>query len=102
MPGFRDVMGLLMKRGDHPSDPHKRFNTSQGWMLDNPKPTPEDIRRRFPGTPVDWARLASPPSEGVRATWVGHATCLVQMQVPTRKGGGKRSGGVLHSPRVKP
>ncbi|EFJ45163.1 hypothetical protein VOLCADRAFT_106116 [Volvox carteri f. nagariensis] len=48
-------------------------------LLGNRNPTEEDFRRTFPLCPVDWEALATPPTDGVQAVWVGHATVLVQM-----------------------
>ncbi|KAG2422586.1 hypothetical protein HXX76_015914 [Chlamydomonas incerta] len=56
-----------------------KINTD-GHLVGNMHPTPEDYRRAFPLHPVDWAALAAgPPPGGIQAVWVGHATVLVQM-----------------------
>ncbi|KAG2430386.1 hypothetical protein HYH02_013748 [Chlamydomonas schloesseri] len=56
-----------------------KINTD-GYLVGNMHPTPEDYRRAFPLHPVDWQALAAgPPPGGIQAVWVGHATVLVQM-----------------------
>ena len=77
---------------DHPSSPFKRlavrfacFPRSGGaWLVDDPNPTLETLQSRFPVRVVDWPRIyRHPPRDAVQATWVGHATVLVQLDGAT-------------------
>jgi N-acyl-phosphatidylethanolamine-hydrolysing phospholipase D len=38
-----------------------------------------DVSKLFPKLPLDAKRLGSPPRDLVQVTWIGHASCLVQM-----------------------
>ncbi len=51
-----------------------------GRLTDTPAPSLADCAAAFPLVPIDANALAHPPREMCQATWVGHATLLVQME----------------------
>jgi N-acyl-phosphatidylethanolamine-hydrolysing phospholipase D len=56
---------------------------STGWLTTTGvkhTPTPQQWLEAFPPHPVDHAALQSPPSDAIQATWIGHATVLVQLE----------------------
>ncbi|KAJ9530084.1 hypothetical protein QJQ45_023397, partial [Haematococcus lacustris] len=42
-------------------------------------PSAADWAAAFPACPVDWQAVHQPPDDAIQATWVGHASVLVQM-----------------------
>ena len=77
---------MLRDGGDHPAAPPRpgfwqMLGGAQGaWLLDNPAPTRADLAARFPLAPPDYAALAAPSPDHVQCVWLGHASCLVQME----------------------
>eukprot|EP00884_Botryococcus_braunii_P022212 jgi/Botrbrau1/8675/Bobra.0087s0028.1 len=49
-------------------------------LVGNRSPSPADFERAFPVHAPLYRSLAAPPGDAVQATWVGHATLLVQME----------------------
>lgn len=89
-PTFSDMRKLFSSNGDSPDAPRKTVlsrmvtDTNGAWLLNNARPTLRDIAARFPVvSSPDFDALANPPQDAVQAMWVGHATCLVQMEGAT-------------------
>ncbi|KAL3133187.1 hypothetical protein ABBQ38_007077 [Trebouxia sp. C0009 RCD-2024] len=57
----------------------RSHNTATGHLLDHPNPTPADLARAFPLALPNYTALATPAKDAVQVTWLGHASCLVQM-----------------------
>jgi N-acyl-phosphatidylethanolamine-hydrolysing phospholipase D len=53
---------------------------SEGYLINNRTPTPPDYAAAFPSEVPDAQALANPPQDAIQATWIGHATVLVQIQ----------------------
>ncbi|KAL3152059.1 hypothetical protein ABBQ32_001170 [Trebouxia sp. C0010 RCD-2024] len=70
--GLTEVFGWAWKR--------RGLAPATGCLLEHPKPTPADFARAFPVSPPNYAAKANPPGEAVQAFWLGHASCLVQME----------------------
>ncbi|KAK9844742.1 hypothetical protein WJX74_006230 [Apatococcus lobatus] len=69
----RSLLEVLKWRWNAPKRP------ALGWLMSNPSVTSEDLKQAFPVRPVDTQSFAQPTAPGVRAAWIGHATCLLQM-----------------------
>ncbi|KAJ9529362.1 hypothetical protein QJQ45_013792 [Haematococcus lacustris] len=50
-----------------------------GWLSGQRHPSAADWAAAFPACPVDWQAVHQPPDDAIQATWVGHASVLVQM-----------------------
>lgn len=58
----------------------RRGSPATGGLIDHPRPSPADFANAFPVAPANYTAMASPPGNAVQATWLGHASCLVQME----------------------
>lgn len=50
-----------------------------GWLSGQRHPSAADWAAAFPACPMDWQAVIQPPDDAIQATWVGHASVLVQM-----------------------
>jgi len=48
-------------------------------LIDNDRPTREELRAAFPVVSVDKQMIYSPDKGKIQATWIGHSTVLVQI-----------------------
>jgi N-acyl-phosphatidylethanolamine-hydrolysing phospholipase D len=53
---------------------------TEGYLINNRSPTPQDYAAAFPLETPDKNALANPPEDAIQAFWIGHATVLVQIQ----------------------
>lgn len=72
-PSLGDVISMLM------STFKSRENSFSPKLIDNLKPTLDELKKAFPLTPPDLKRIREPVPGKVQATWVGHSTVLVQV-----------------------
>lgn len=66
-----EVFQYFRKRPSAPAD---------GTLIDVAKPSAADFECAFPLVPPNYAALSNPPGNAVQVTWLGHASCLVQME----------------------
>lgn len=72
-PTFRDIVSMII--GSMKSN-EKSFSPK---LIDNRKPTLDELRRAFPIQPPDFGTIEKPVVNKVQATWIGHSTVLVQV-----------------------
>lgn len=53
---------------------------TEGYLINNKSPTPQDYAIAFPLEIPDEKSLANPPEDAIQAVWIGHASVLVQIQ----------------------
>ena len=67
-------------RGSHFENPQPIVNDTWAAVVSLSKPNPNVVPRSSPSTiPVEPERFASPPPSGLRVTWLGHSTMLLEV-----------------------
>ena len=85
-PTLKNVFRMLRDKDDAPRDfAFRMLKGWGGWLSSNRDPTSEDFLSIFPPIPLDTRRLheitalQDEGDGGICVTWLGHSSCLVQM-----------------------